>query len=59
MIVGVGTDIVDVERIEKVFEKQGQNFAERLLSDAELTEFAQQLHPARFLAALDNRHRRG
>lgn len=50
MIVGVGTDIVDVERIEKVFEKQGQNFAERLLSDAELTEFAQQLHPARFLA---------
>lgn len=50
MIVGVGTDIVDVARIEKVFAKQGDNFAQRLLSAAELQEFAHQLYPARFLA---------
>ncbi|GAB6070528.1 holo-ACP synthase [Thiomicrorhabdus hydrogeniphila] len=50
MIIGVGTDIVDVERIEKVYEKQGDTFAQRLLSDAELKEFKNQLYPARFLA---------
>lgn len=50
MIIGVGTDIVDVERIEKVYEKQGELFALRLLSDAELTDFKNQLYPARFLA---------
>lgn len=50
MIVGVGTDIVDVERIEKVFDKQGQTFANRLLSERELKDFKNQLYPARFLA---------
>jgi len=50
MIIGVGTDIVDVERIEKVFNKQGQTFANRLLSENELSDFANQLYPARFLA---------
>lgn len=50
MIVGVGTDIVDVNRIEKVYIKQKYAFAERLLSDAELKEFQHQLYPERFLA---------
>jgi holo-[acyl-carrier protein] synthase len=50
MIIGVGTDIVDVERIEKVYDKQGDTFAQRLLSERELKDFANQLHPARFLA---------
>ena len=50
MIVGVGTDIVDVNRIEKVYLKQKQAFAERLLSTAELHEFKHQLYPERFLA---------
>lgn len=50
MIIGVGTDIVDVERIEKVYKKQGDTFAKRLLSDAELEEFKNQLYPERFLA---------
>ena len=50
MIVGVGTDIVDVNRIEKVYQKQTTAFAERLLSDKELLEFEHQLHPERFLS---------
>lgn len=50
MIVGVGTDIVDVARIEKVYAKQGHSFAQRLLSTAELNEFQNQLYPERFLA---------
>lgn len=50
MIVGVGTDIVDVNRIEKVYQKQTTAFAERLLSEKELLEFEHQLHPERFLS---------
>lgn len=50
MIVGVGTDIVDVNRIEKVYQKQATAFAERLLSEKELLEFEHQLHPERFLS---------
>ena len=50
MIIGVGTDIVDVERIEKVYKKQGDTFAKRLLSDVELLEFSNQFYPERFLA---------
>ncbi|WP_106381676.1 holo-ACP synthase [Thiomicrorhabdus sp. Kp2] len=50
MIIGVGTDIVDVERIEKVYKKQGDTFAQRLLSEMELKEFKNQLYPERFLA---------
>lgn len=50
MIVGVGTDIVDVSRIAKVYEKQGEAFAKRLLSEQELPELAQQHYPERFLA---------
>ena len=50
MIVGVGTDIVDVNRIEKVYQKQTPAFAERLLSEKELLEFEHQLHPERFLS---------
>ncbi len=50
MIVGVGTDIVDVERIAKVYRKQGVAFANRLLSVTELVELESQHYPERFLA---------
>lgn len=50
MIIGVGTDIVDVERIAKVYRKQGDAFAQRLLSIEELLELAAQHYPERFLA---------
>ncbi len=50
MIVGVGTDIVDVERIAKVYNKQGEAFSKRLLSADELLELESQYYPERFLA---------
>lgn len=50
MIIGVGTDIVDVERIAKVYRKQGEAFAIRLLSVDELMELQDQHYPERFLA---------
>ncbi|MBF6057925.1 MULTISPECIES: holo-ACP synthase [Thiomicrorhabdus] len=50
MIVGVGTDIVDVERIAGVYRRQGEVFAQRLLSDEELIEFQHKVQGERFLA---------
>ena len=35
MIYGIGTDICDVRRIAATFERQGERFARRVLSDAE------------------------
>lgn len=50
MIVGVGTDIVAVARIQRAMERHGDAFAERILTACELQEYAVQTHPARFLA---------
>lgn len=50
MIFGIGTDIVEYERIESMWKKYGQRLAERMLSERELPEFAAHANPARFLA---------
>ena len=50
MIFGIGTDIVEYQRIESMWHKYGQRLAERVLSEQELPEFAAHAHPARFLA---------
>ncbi len=36
MIYGIGTDICDIRRIRATFERQGERFAKKILSDAEL-----------------------
>lgn len=36
MIYGIGTDICDIRRITATFERQGDRFARKVLSDAEL-----------------------
>lgn len=50
MILGIGTDIVSVTRIEEALRRHGPAFAQRILSTAELDEYATQAHPARFLS---------
>lgn len=50
MIVGIGTDIVKISRIEAILARHGAAFAERVLADAERSDFASVKHPARFLA---------
>jgi len=50
MIFGIGTDIVQVERIARLHEKYGERFVDRLLMPAEVDAFAGQSRPARFLA---------
>lgn len=50
MIVGIGTDIVAIARIEAVLVRQGNRFAERILHPDELLEFLAHAQPARFLS---------
>lgn len=49
MIFGIGTDILQVSRIERVCERYGDRFAERLLLDEELVLFQQSRNKVRFL----------
>ncbi|MFZ2300293.1 MAG: holo-ACP synthase [Gallionella sp.] len=50
MIFGIGTDIVEFARIEKMFARYGQRLAEKLLNENELAEFKAHTNQARFLA---------
>jgi len=50
MIFGIGTDIVEVSRIEDSFARFGNSFAERILNEAEWQSYMQSNTPARFLA---------
>lgn len=59
-VLGLGTDIVEIERIEKVFMRSGDTFTRRILTDAEYSDFSnrtfssltarRQQQQARFLA---------
>ena len=50
MIFGIGTDVVQQERVRLVHEKFGERFVERLLLPAELAAFRRYTRPVRFLA---------
>lgn len=50
MIFGVGTDIVEMSRMEATWERFGERFAERILMDEEMVLFRRTKHPVRFLA---------
>lgn len=50
MIYGIGTDIVEVERIESSIKKFGDDFAERILADSEMPSYLASNIKARFLA---------
>jgi holo-[acyl-carrier protein] synthase len=50
MIFGIGTDIVEVARIESSIEKFGDEFAKRILADSEIPSYLDSKIKARFLA---------
>ena len=50
MIFGIGTDVVQIDRIARSIHRFGDRFAERILMPAELGLFAVQKRKARFLA---------
>jgi len=50
VIYGVGTDIVEVGRIEKALTRWGDRFAKRILCPPELKRFATHRQKANYLA---------
>ena len=50
MIFGIGTDIVQLSRMESTYERFGDAFARRVLLDAEYALFTRAKRPVRFLA---------
>ena len=50
MIFGIGTDIVEMSRMQKTWQRFGEHFARRILMDEEMALFKQTKQPARFLA---------
>lgn len=50
MIYGVGTDIVELSRIQETYNRFGDHFVNRLLMDEERTLFEKNKWPVRFLA---------
>ncbi|MBD1390005.1 holo-ACP synthase [Neiella sp. HB171785] len=49
-IVGLGNDLVEIDRIEQVLQRSPERFAARVLTANELRQFQQHKQPARFLA---------
>lgn len=50
MIFGIGTDIVEVSRIEESINQFGDGFARRILAESEFESYLQSQIKARFLA---------
>lgn len=49
-IFGIGTDLVEIDRIATIWQKYGLRFAKHILATDELQELENSKHPARFLA---------
>jgi holo-[acyl-carrier protein] synthase len=50
MIIGIGVDIAEIARFDRLSEKFGERFARRLLTDVELTEYRRRKHSSSYLA---------
>ena len=50
MIYGVGTDLIEIGRVERVLARFGDRFARRILCEPELRRFRAHKQPVHFLA---------
>ncbi len=50
MILGTGTDLIDIRRIERALARFGHRFARRVLVDDEYQRFCTHVKPAHYLA---------
>lgn len=51
ILMGLGSDVIEVERIRGVLERQGERFLARVFTDEERAYCAQMKHPHKHLAA--------
>ena len=50
MIFGIGIDVLQIDRVERVFEKHGERFVSHLLMPEERAQLERTARPVRFLA---------
>ena len=50
MIYGVGTDLIEIKRVERVLARFGERFARRILCESELKRFRAHRQPVAYLA---------
>lgn len=50
MIAGIGVDIVEHERIERIYLRYQHRFAEKILNNTEMVEYHDSVYPVRLLA---------
>ncbi len=50
MILGIGTDLIDVRRVERALARFGHRFARRVLVEREYRRFCAHIKPAHYLA---------
>jgi holo-[acyl-carrier protein] synthase len=50
VIYGVGTDVVEIERIQQALSRWGERFAEKILCEPEMKRFHSNRKPAAYLA---------
>jgi len=50
MIYGIGTDLIEIGRVEKVLQRFGDRFARRILCEPELRRFRAHKQPVAYLA---------
>lgn len=50
MIIGIGTDLVKIERLNSSLEKLGDKFAKRILSPQEFSEYSESSFPVNYIA---------
>lgn len=50
MIVGIGTDLCEIGRIQRALDRHGERFARKILMDRELERFRRHRTPAAYLA---------
>jgi holo-[acyl-carrier protein] synthase len=50
MIYGVGTDLIEIDRIKRALERFGERFARRILCEPELKRFRAHRQPVAYLA---------
>jgi holo-[acyl-carrier protein] synthase len=50
VILGIGTDLVEIPRIERSLARFGEKFARRILAESEYEEYLRHARPAAFLA---------
>ena len=50
MIYGIGTDLIEIQRIDKALKRFGERFAKRILCETELKRFRAHRQPVAYLA---------